>query len=71
MSSLPLTMCFRPGAKSANIQYVRLVCPLYVFTHLDVWVFHRRIVESCVLARMNLELGVNLMWELLGVSKTI
>lgn len=46
MSSLPLTMCFRPGAKSVNMQYVRFVWPLYVLTHLDVWVFHRRTVES-------------------------
>ena len=44
-----------------NMQNVRFVCPLYVLTHLDVWVFHSRTVESWVLARMNLELGVNLM----------
>ena len=46
------------------MQYVRFVCPEYVLTHLDVRVFHNRMVESWVLARMNIEFGVNLIWEL-------
>ena len=46
-SSLPLTTAFRPVTlKHANKQYVEFVCPLYVLTHFDVWVFQSRIVES-------------------------
>lgn len=50
------------------MQNVRFVCPAYVFTHFEVCVFHSRMVESCVLARINLEFGVNLMCELCHVS---
>lgn len=53
------------------MQYVRFVCPVYVFTHFDVCVFHKRMVESCVLARMNREFGVNLTCELMRTDKPL
>ena len=40
-------------------------------THFDVCAFQRRMVESCVLANMNTEFGVNFIWELSKVVRRV